>query len=71
MEIIKNTPRNAFTGVAPLPEGAKFIANVRDDRHPLGAALIHFEKTGIYSYYLAGTVCSCDQMEARKLAEEK
>lgn len=69
MEVIKDIPRNMFWGTSVLPEASTFIANVRDRRHPIGAALLRFETTGIYALYIGGVIHSCDQNEAKGIAK--
>lgn len=64
-----NISAKMVMGAAGVPEGATLVCDkaVIDDDHPIGAALIRWDASGLYSMLNAGVVSNCDQAEAREI----
>lgn len=54
---------------APLPAGAEIVGDkaVKDNAHPIGAVLLYFRRTGMYSLFNADGLSSCDQTAAKAI----
>lgn len=49
-----------------IPDGARMVSDraVKNDAHPIGAALIQFSETGIYALCSSAKISSVNQHEA-------
>lgn len=56
-----------------IPQGAEVVCEnaVSEDGITFGGALVRFKATGMFALVKAGTVQTCDQREAKKIAEGK
>ena len=70
MKVLENISANIILGVSVLPKNAE-IAYPKAIEHSNGrwGVLVKFNRTGLYSLFIDGSIISVNQAEAKKIVE--